>query len=61
MQKKTVAELENVRTQLIEIRSECLVPGLGFDAAGAVILSHAIRWLSFKVEGEGKPYEPTKD
>lgn len=49
--------LEEVRNELIKLRNACL--GSTFDADGAVILSHAIRWLSFKIEG--KPYEQTKD
>jgi hypothetical protein len=46
-----------VRDELIKFRDECLgskQPGY-MDPDGAVILSHAIRWLSFKAEG--KPYE----
>lgn len=47
----------DVRDRLIIIRNECL--GRNFDPDGAVILSHAIRWLSFFLEG--KPYEPPTD
>ena len=50
-------DLEKVRNELIELRNACL--GKEFDADGAVILSHAIRWLSFKIDG--KPYERTTD
>ena len=46
-------ELIKLREELITLRNNCL--STEFDADGAVILSHAIRWLSFKVEG--KPYE----
>lgn len=50
-------KIEETRNNLIELRNECL--GQDFDADGAVILSHAIRYLSFKIEG--KPYEPPTD
>jgi hypothetical protein len=49
--------IEQTRNCLIALRNECLT--IPFDADGAVILSHAIRWLSFKIEG--KPYEPPND
>jgi hypothetical protein len=51
-------ELVDVREKLIRLRNSCLGPAI-FDPAGGVILSHAVRWLSFKVEG--KPYEPPTD
>ena len=50
-------KLEKVRDELIELRNACL--GMDFDADGAVILSHAIRWASLKIDG--KPYTPTTD
>lgn len=50
-------ELTEVREKLILLRSTCL--SKEFDADGAVILSHAIRWLHFKIEG--KPFEPPTD
>jgi len=53
-------DLVAIRQHLIELRDDCLGPGLDmFDADGAVILSHAIRWLHFKIEG--KPYEHAID
>lgn len=48
-------DLPELRRVLTLLRNECLGP-VEFDADGAVILSHAIRWLSFKIEG--KPYGP---
>lgn len=48
---------EDIRDSLIILRNNCL--SSEFDPDGAVILSHAIRWLSFKVEG--KPYEAPTD
>lgn len=50
-------DLKKTRQDLIDLRDECL--GMEFDPDGAVILSHAIRWLSFKAEG--KPYEQPTD
>jgi hypothetical protein len=51
-------EYQFLRDELIKVRNSCL--GLTvFDADGAIILSHTIRWLSFKIEG--KPYERTTD
>jgi len=50
--------LNEIREELVKLRNACLGPAV-FDADGAVILSHAIRWLSFKIEG--KPYEQTTD
>lgn len=50
-------EVTQIREKLIELRNACL--GCDFDADGAVILSHAIRWLSFKIEG--KPFEMAID
>jgi hypothetical protein len=55
--KTTEDDLTKTRDNLIELRNKC--PGKEFDASGAVILSHAIRWLSFKVEG--KPYREPPD
>lgn len=52
-----VFRLTRTREELTALRNDCL--GKEFDANGAVILSHAIRWLSFKIEG--KPYEPPTD
>ena len=51
------AELNELRDKLIQLRNACL--GKDFDAAGAVILSHTIRYLAFKIEG--KPYEEATD
>jgi hypothetical protein len=51
-------KLTRLRNQLIVLRNECLGPAV-LDADGAVILSHAIRWLWFKIEG--KPYERETD
>ncbi len=53
-----IAQMKEIREQLIELRTQCLSTG-SFDAAGAVILSHAIRYLYFKIEG--KPYEEMTD
>lgn len=53
----TKEELEKLREELIQLRNDCL--GKTFDPDGAVILSHAIRWLHFKIED--KPYEATND
>lgn len=53
----STTELISLREDLILLRNECL--GASFDPDGAVILSHAIRWLSFKIEG--KPYEQPTD
>ncbi len=50
-------QIQEIREQLIELRNQCL--GKEFDADGAVILSHAIRYLSFKIEG--KPYKECND
>lgn len=50
-------EIKELREKLIKLRDECL--GVAFDPDGAVILSHAIRYLSFKAEG--KKYEPPTD
>lgn len=50
-------QLEQIRNQLIVLRDECLGPS--FDPDGAIILSHTIRWLHFKIHGES--YEPTTD
>jgi hypothetical protein len=50
-----------VRRVLIDFRDRCIGrgnPGF-FDPDGAVILSHAIRWLSYKAEN--KSYEPLTD
>lgn len=47
----------SLRDDLIELRKECL--GRQFDADGAVLLSHTIRWLWFRIED--KPYEPPRD
>ncbi len=47
-----------LRDELIKVRNSCLGPVI-FDAEGAVLLSHTIRWLSFKIEG--KPYEQPTD
>ncbi len=54
-------QIREIREQLIELRDQCLGKGNpGFmDPDGAVILSHAIRYLSFKMEG--KPYEECND
>jgi hypothetical protein len=49
--------LTEMKQQLIALRNDCL--SLDFDPDGAVILSHAIRWLSFRIEG--KPYEQPVD
>jgi hypothetical protein len=46
-----------LRDDLAELRTECL--GRSFDADGAVLLSHTIRWLWFRIEG--KPYVPPQD
>jgi hypothetical protein len=51
-------DLAKLRDELIDLRDQCLEP-TELDADGAVILSHAIRWLAFKIEG--KPYEPAPD
>jgi hypothetical protein len=48
-------QLQKLRTDLIELRNDCLGPAV-FDPNGSVILSHAIRWLYFKIEG--KEYQP---
>ena len=51
-------ELQELRKALIVLRDDCIgasQPGY-LDPDGAIILSHAIRWLAFKIEG--KPYEP---
>ena len=50
--------LEDLRAKLIVLRGECLSRD-EFDADGAVLLSHTIRWLSFKIDG--KPYEAPSD
>lgn len=50
-------DLTKLREDLIKLRNDCL--GAEFDASGAVILSHTIRWLLFKIEG--KPYEEATD
>jgi len=47
-------ELKELREKLIEVSNDCL--SVDFDSHGAIILSYAIRWLSFKIAGE--PYEP---
>ena len=52
-----ITQIKEIREQLIELRNQCL--GKDFDADGAVILSHTIRYLQFKIEG--KPYEETTD
>lgn len=49
--------IQKLREDLVELRNECL--GRELDADGAVILSHTIRYLSFKIEG--KPYEEPTD
>lgn len=49
--------LKAIRQNLIALRDNCL--GEEFDTDGAVILSHAIRWLYFKIEN--KPYESPTD
>jgi hypothetical protein len=48
----TKNDLNELRDKLIALRQGCLVPELDHD--GAIILSHAIRWLYFKIAGE--PY-----
>jgi hypothetical protein len=53
----TNEKLQEIRDNLIELRNDCLGPD--FDADGAIILSHTVRWLSFKIEG--KLYEPPTD
>jgi hypothetical protein len=50
-------DIKILRDELIKLRNDCL--GSEFDASGAVILSHTIRWLSFKIEG--KLYEEPTD
>ncbi len=52
-----VSQIKELRQQLIELRNQCL--SKDFDPDGAVILSHTIRYLSFKEEG--KPYEEPTD
>ena len=49
--------LKSVRESLIALRDDCLSKTL--DPDGAVILSHAIRWLHFKIED--KPYKQSMD
>lgn len=49
--------MKKLQEQLIKLRNDCL--GKDFDPDGAVILSHAIRWLNFKLEN--KPYEQPTD
>lgn len=51
-------ELTELRNNLIKLRNECLGP-IEFDPDGAILLSHSIRWLSFKLEN--KPYEQPTD
>lgn len=51
-------KISEIRNNLVELRNECMRDA-EFDADGIVILSHAIRWLSFKEES--KPYERTTD
>lgn len=53
----TDEELQQLREKLVALRDECL--GAELDPDGAVILSHAIRWLHFKLAG--KPYEQPND
>lgn len=50
-------KIKEIRQALVTMRNECL--GADFDPDGAVILSHTIRWISFKEDG--KPYERTTD
>ena len=50
-------KLQQLREDLIALRNSCL--GAEFDPDGAIILSHTIRWLAFKIEG--KPYEQPTD
>lgn len=52
-------DLVELRQALIHLRNQlmedtALLEDCDYD--GAVILSHAIRWLKFKIEG--KPWEP---
>lgn len=49
--------LTEIREALVKLRNDCL--GKEFDVNGAVILSHAIRWIYFKIEG--KPYKEATD
>jgi hypothetical protein len=51
-------KLEELRNAMIDLRDECATPE-EFDADGAIILSHAIRWMSFKLEG--KPFSLPAD
>lgn len=46
-------KINKLRDELVLLRNECLTEKM--DADGAVILSHAIRYLWFKIEE--KPYE----
>ncbi len=53
-----IKQITEIREQLIELRNQCLLSD-DWDADGAVILSHAIRYLAFKIEGI--PYQETTD
>jgi len=50
-----VENIRSIRNSLIHLRNACLTATKDFDAAGAVLLSHTIRYLSFKIAGE--PYK----
>lgn len=50
-----LARLKQLQAGLVSLRNECLMPER-FDASGAMVLSYAIRWIWFKIEG--KPYVP---
>lgn len=54
----TDEELTILRNKLIELRNECCL-GEEFDTNGAVLLSHTIRWMSFKLDH--RPYELPTD
>ena len=47
---KTAQDLTVLRNELIVLRNSCL--SIPFDSDGAVLLSHTIRWLAFKIEGK---------
>lgn len=51
-------KVSQTRSVLIKLRDGCLGPTV-FDPSGAVLLSHAVRCLSFLEKGE--PYAPATD
>jgi hypothetical protein len=53
-----IKQIAEICEQLIELRNQCLLSD-DWDADGAIILSHTIRYLLFKIEG--KPYKETTD